>query len=80
MMAKNGMVAAADRNPIPLGPVLVDRLALPLINRRQLRRDFEWQEGGALLVSDEARKRVLTAWQERERAAKALPFAPAPVL
>lgn len=51
-----------------LRPVLADRLALSLINRRQLRaRDFEVQEGGAVLMNDEARKTVLAAWQERKR-------------
>ena len=51
-----------------LRPVLVDRLALSLINRRQLRAaDFERRENGAVMMSDEARKTVLTAWQERKR-------------
>ena len=51
-----------------LRPVLADRLALSLINRRQLRAaDFQRQEGGAVLMTDEARKTVLTAWQERKR-------------
>lgn len=51
-----------------LRPVLVDRLALSLFNRRQLRgSDFEAREGGAVLLSDEARKTVLTAWQERKK-------------
>ncbi|MBB1250291.1 type I-C CRISPR-associated endonuclease Cas1c [Rhizobium sp. G21] len=51
-----------------LRPALADRLALSLINRRQLRAgDFERQEGGAVLMTDEARKTVLTAWQERKR-------------
>jgi CRISPR-associated protein Cas1 len=51
-----------------LRPVLADRLALSLINRRQVRAgDFETQEGGAVLMTDEARRTVLTAWQERKR-------------
>lgn len=51
-----------------LRPVLADRLALSLLNRRQLRaRDFETREGGAVLLRDEARRTVLTAWQERKR-------------
>lgn len=49
-------------------PVLADRLALSLINRRQVGvRDFEVREGGAVMMTDEARKTVLTAWQERKR-------------
>lgn len=51
-----------------LRPVLADRLALSLINRRQLRAaNFEKRENGAVMMSDDARKTVLTAWQERKR-------------
>jgi CRISPR-associated protein Cas1 len=51
-----------------LRPVLADRLALSLINRRQLReRDFEVLESGAMLLGEEARKTVLAAWQERKK-------------
>lgn len=47
---------------------LADRLALSLVNRRQLRdSDFRRMEGGAVLLSDDARKTVLTAWQDRKR-------------
>lgn len=47
---------------------LADRLALSLINRRQLRAgDFRHMEGGAVLLTDEGRKTVLTAWQERKK-------------
>jgi len=56
-------------------PVLADRLALSLINRRQLRaRDFEMQDGGAVMMKEEARKSVLTAWQERKREERFHPF------
>lgn len=56
-------------------PILADRLALSLINRRQLRaRDFEIREGGAVMMSDEARKAVLTAWQERKKDERLHPF------
>lgn len=49
-------------------PVLADRLALSLINRRQVGpKDFETREGGAFMMRDEARRTVLTAWQERKR-------------
>lgn len=47
---------------------LADRLALSLVNRRQLRaRDFQRMDSGAVLLTDEGRKTVLTAWQERKR-------------
>ncbi len=58
-----------------LRPVLADRLALSLVNRRQIRlRDFETQESGAVFLSDDARRTVLTAWQERKREERKHPF------
>ena len=49
-------------------PVLADRLALSLLNRRQLSAaDFQTMDNGAVLLRDEARKQVLTAYQERKR-------------
>ncbi|MFD2837531.1 CRISPR-associated endonuclease Cas1 [Azotobacter vinelandii] len=49
-------------------PVLADRLALSLLNRRQLSAaDFQTLDNGAVLLRDEARKQVLTAYQERKR-------------
>ncbi|MDX1489191.1 MAG: type I-C CRISPR-associated endonuclease Cas1c [Acidiferrobacterales bacterium] len=49
-------------------PLLGDRLALSLINRRQLReRDFKVTESGGVILTDDARKVVLTAYQERKR-------------
>jgi CRISPR-associated protein Cas1 len=54
---------------------LVDRLALSLVNRRQLRAtDFRKLESGAVLLTDDARKLVLTAWQERKREERLHPF------
>lgn len=50
-----------------LRPVLVDRLVLTLLNRRQLReRDFRMLAGGAVYLTDEARRTLLTAYQERK--------------
>ncbi len=47
---------------------LADRVALTLVNRRQLSsRDFEKQETGAVLLSDAGRKTVLQAYHERKR-------------
>lgn len=58
-----------------LRPVLADRLALSLINRRQLRAgDFETREGGAVSLRDEARRTVLAAWQERKKEERLHPF------
>jgi len=58
-----------------LRPVLADRLALSLINRRQLRSgDFERRDGGAVMLSEAGRKTVLTAWQERKKEERRHPF------
>ncbi|MBC6438285.1 MAG: type I-C CRISPR-associated endonuclease Cas1 [Rhodobacteraceae bacterium] len=47
---------------------LADRVALNLINRRQLSaRDFEPQETGAVLLSDTGRRKVLDTYQDRKR-------------
>lgn len=56
-------------------PVMVDRLALSLVNRRQLRAsDFVTREGGAVMMTDDARKTVLTAWQDRKKEDRLHPF------
>ncbi len=48
--------------------VLADRLALTLINRRQLTAgDFEERPGGAVLLTEKGRRTVLTAYQERKK-------------
>lgn len=47
---------------------LADRLALTLINRQQVaEKDFIAREGGAVLLSGDARKTVLVAYQERKQ-------------
>jgi CRISPR-associated protein Cas1 len=49
-------------------PLLADRLALTLINRQQLQpKDFEDRPGGSVQMSDDARKAVVTAWQQRKQ-------------
>jgi len=49
-------------------PLLADRLALSLINLRQIgERDFQTMDNGAVLLREESRKTVLTAYQERKR-------------
>jgi CRISPR-associated protein Cas1 len=48
--------------------ILADRLALTLINRGQLKADdFDEREGGAVMLNDQGRRSVLTAWQERKQ-------------
>lgn len=58
-----------------LRPVLADRLAVSLINRRQLTsKDFETRDGGAVLLSNDGRKVAVTAWQERKKEERMHPF------
>jgi CRISPR-associated protein Cas1 len=58
-----------------LRPVLADRLALSLVNRGQLKsQDFIVEEAGAVRMTDDARKTVLVAWQERKRDEIVHPF------
>ncbi|MDR3515846.1 MAG: type I-C CRISPR-associated endonuclease Cas1c [Azospirillaceae bacterium] len=55
--------------------VVADRLAVTLVNRGQLRADdFEFQDGGGVVMRDDARKTVLTAWQDRKRDERQHPF------
>lgn len=56
-------------------PFLADRLALSLINRRQVTaREFTKSESGAVLMDDKARKTVLTAYQKRKQDTLLHPF------
>ena len=49
-------------------PYIADRLACTLINKGQVRpRGFTTQEAGAVLMDEDTRKIVLTAWQERKK-------------
>jgi len=49
-------------------PLLADRLVLTLINRQQVKpNDFEDRPGGSVQISDDARKAVVTAWQQRKQ-------------
>lgn len=58
-----------------LRPVLADRLALSLVNRRQVvADDFEIRDGGAVSLTEEGRRTVLKAWQERKREERRHPF------
>lgn len=51
-----------------LRPYLVDRLTLSLINTQQLDdTDFAAKETGAVLMTDEGRKKVINAWQTRKQ-------------
>jgi len=48
-------------------PILADRLAITLVNRKQLQAEhFEEMPGGAVLLTEEGRKAVITAYQRRK--------------
>ncbi len=54
---------------------LADRLALTLINRQQVQiRHFRTTETGAVLLTEDGRKEVLTAWQKRKQEEIEHPF------
>lgn len=56
-------------------PFLADRLALSLINRRQVDGlGFRKAESGAVLMDDPTRKEVLVAWQKRKQEEIQHPF------
>lgn len=58
-----------------LRSVLADRITLSLLNRRQLtERDFVTLDNGAVSLKADARKAVLTAYQERKREELRHPF------
>lgn len=49
--------------------VICDRLALALINRKQVQAsDFQLRQGGAVLLTDDGRKKVLLEYQQRKQA------------
>ncbi|MFV2198737.1 type I-C CRISPR-associated endonuclease Cas1c [Nocardiopsis sp. LOL_012] len=51
-----------------LRPVAADRIALTLVNRKQVRSDhFETLPGGAVQLTEEGRKEVLTQWQAHRK-------------
>jgi CRISP-associated protein Cas1 len=58
-----------------LRPVCADRLAITLINLKQIGGSgFTEKESGGILMNDETRKKVLTAWQERKQETILHPF------
>jgi len=58
-----------------LRPFLADRLALSLINRKQVNgKGFVKKESGGIIMDDDTRKIVITAWQERKKDEITHPF------
>lgn len=51
-----------------LRPVFADRLALSLVNRKQISgKGFFRKESGGIIMDDDTRKTVITAWQSRKQ-------------
>lgn len=51
-----------------LRPCMADRFVLTMVNNRMIRlEDFQIQDSGAVLLTDDGRKKFLKAWQERKR-------------
>ncbi|TAE91803.1 MAG: type I-C CRISPR-associated endonuclease Cas1 [Verrucomicrobia bacterium] len=49
-------------------PIFADRAVLTLLNRQQITiQDFRFEESGAVLLAEDARKTVLAHWQERKQ-------------
>lgn len=58
-----------------LRPVLADRLALSLVNLKQITgKGFIEKESGGIVMDDETRNVVLSAWQERKKETILHPF------
>jgi len=58
-----------------LRSIFADRFVLTLINNRIIRAsDFETQEDGAVLLTQDGRKKFLSAWQEKKRETITHPF------
>jgi len=58
-----------------LRPVLADRLALALINRRQVSSSgFSRSDSGGITMTDSTRKEILVAWQLRKQEEILHPF------
>ena len=58
-----------------LRAILVDRFVLTQINNRQIRKEhFQLSESGAVLFTDEGKRKFLTSWQEHKREQICHPF------
>lgn len=58
-----------------LRPCMADRFVLTLINNRMIKpEEFQTQDSGAMLLTDDGRRTFLNAWQEKKREALTHPF------
>ena len=72
---RHAEVAAGELLLEEFRPFLADRVALSLINRRQVQaRGFTLTESGGVHMNDATRKEVLITWQKRKQEEIAHPF------
>lgn len=58
-----------------LRPCMADRFVLTLINNRMIKpEDFQLQDSGAVLLTDDGRRSFLKAWQEKKRETLTHPY------
>ena len=58
-----------------LRPCMADRFVLTLMNNRKIKpEDFQVQDSGAVLLTDDGRRTFLKAWQEKKRETLTHPF------
>ncbi|WP_337949284.1 type I-C CRISPR-associated endonuclease Cas1c [Mitsuokella jalaludinii] len=58
-----------------LRPVMADRLALALVNRKSIcSQDFREESSGAVLLTDDGRKKVLKAWHDMKEGTVKHPY------
>ncbi len=58
-----------------LRPCMADRFVLTLINNQEVNsKQFEKQENGAVLITQEGRRKILKAWQDKKQVAITHPF------
>ena len=58
-----------------LRAVLADRFVLSLINKRIVNgKDFQKKENGAVLMKDDARRKILTEWQNKKKETLTHPY------
>lgn len=54
---------------------IADRFVLSLINMNQIKgNDFIYEDNGAVLIKDDAKRRIITLWQERKQKTLTHPF------
>lgn len=58
-----------------LRPIMADKFVLSLVNRKMVnKKSFVKKENGAVLLNDDVRKEVLSAWQQRKKETITHPF------